>query len=658
MKVKKSMNVIDVMAWVSLSKDLLKGVRINNVYRSSSYWFLKISGRSGKRVLKIDPSRRVHLSLVEPSVKSIDNFTAFLRKHIRNCFIEKLSTPSFERIVYIDIGCYGKKYRLVVELLPRGVALLLHDDRILYATSYLRTRDRVIRPGELYRQPPPPTDPFKQDLGVLKKLLSKGKDLVRGIVIGWNIPGEVAEEVLYRCGLYEVKNAKPSAIADRDLESIYNSLHDLYKESVEGRGYVVRDASGRYVGFTPYNPCLYREVYGFDVVVTSDFNEAVDAYFTFLERVEESFRRERVVKEELDKIDKAISEQERVIEEYVSKSREFRELADYLALNIVSLESIVECISDRRTRFGWESVTECSGVQGFVKDRGVVEISIGGRVIDYDIRLRPRDYINRLYRLSGEYLGKAERAKKALAKLLERKRELEQAVEVARESGLKAVKPRLWFERYHWLVTSDGFLVIAGRDADQNEAIVRKYLEDKDIFMHAEIHGAPVTVIKTRGLKPSDRSLWEAAVLAACYSRGWREVFGYVDVYWVWGEQVSKTPPSGEYLGKGAFMVYGRRNYIRGVELRLAVGVEEVYDEVYGVYQRVIVGPEDLVRERALVYGLIVPNGRGVKEVSRELFKRMSELVGTLAITVDEVMYRIPGSSRVLKVCRGAREIK
>ena len=39
------------------------------------------------------------------------------------------------------------------------------------------------------------------------------------------------------------------------------------------------------------------------------------------------------------------------------------------------------------------------------------------------------------------------------------------AVSVARKA--------LWFEKFHWFVTSENYLVISGRDAQQNEIIVK-----------------------------------------------------------------------------------------------------------------------------------------------------------------------------------------
>ena len=59
-------------------------------------------------------------------------------------------------------------------------------------------------------------------------------------------------------------------------------------------------------------------------------------------------------------------------------------------------------------------------------------------------------------------------------------------------------KPK-WYERFRWFYSSDGFLVLGGRDAETNEEIYAKYLERRDLALHTDAPGAPLTVIKTEG---------------------------------------------------------------------------------------------------------------------------------------------------------------
>lgn len=38
-----------------------------------------------------------------------------------------------------------------------------------------------------------------------------------------------------------------------------------------------------------------------------------------------------------------------------------------------------------------------------------------------------------------------------------------------------------WFEKFNWFVSSENYLVISGRDAQQNELIVKRYMAKGDL---------------------------------------------------------------------------------------------------------------------------------------------------------------------------------
>jgi hypothetical protein len=126
-----------------------------------------------------------------------------------------------------------------------------------------------------------------------------------------------------------------------------------------------------------------------------------------------------------------------------------------------------------------------------------------------------------------------------------------------------------WYHRFRWFFTSDGVLVLGGRDASQNDELVKKYMEGKDTFIHADVHGASVVIIKGA----TDR-MDEAAAFAASYSGAWRSGHFSADVYAVRPDQVSKTPESGEYVSRGSFIVRGERTYFRDVPLGIAIGLQ------------------------------------------------------------------------------------
>jgi len=47
------------------------------------------------------------------------------------------------------------------------------------------------------------------------------------------------------------------------------------------------------------------------------------------------------------------------------------------------------------------------------------------------------------------------------------------------------VRKAAWFERFNWFISSENYLVISGRDAQQNELIVKRYLRKSELSSSA-----------------------------------------------------------------------------------------------------------------------------------------------------------------------------
>ncbi|XP_067847927.1 ribosome quality control complex subunit NEMF-like isoform X2 [Heptranchias perlo] len=138
-----------------------------------------------------------------------------------------------------------------------------------------------------------------------------------------------------------------------------------------------------------------------------------------------------------------------------------------------------------------------------------------------------------------------------------------------------------WFEKFLWFISSENYLVIAGRDQQQNEMIVKRYLKSGDIYVHADLHGATSCVIKNqKGVPIPPRTLTEAGTMAVCYSAAW-DARVITSAWWVYHNQVSKTAPSGEYLTTGSFMIRGKKNYLPPSYLMMGFGFLFKVDEQF-----------------------------------------------------------------------------
>jgi predicted ribosome quality control (RQC) complex YloA/Tae2 family protein len=139
-----------------------------------------------------------------------------------------------------------------------------------------------------------------------------------------------------------------------------------------------------------------------------------------------------------------------------------------------------------------------------------------------------------------------------------------------------------WFEKFHWFITSDNYLVLGGKDAHQNELLVKRYLRPGDAYLHADVFGSTSTILrskrqrgrdgKTKPLPLSEQALREAGSFTICRSSAWTSRM-ITSAWWVEAHQVSKTAPTGEYLTVGSFMVRGKKNFLPPTPLEMGIAI-------------------------------------------------------------------------------------
>jgi predicted ribosome quality control (RQC) complex YloA/Tae2 family protein len=175
------------------------------------------------------------------------------------------------------------------------------------------------------------------------------------------------------------------------------------------------------------------------------------------------------------------------------------------------------------------------------------------------------------------YYELAKQTKQKIAGVEEAIKQTEKEMEKAKKVKKKEVrikKEKQWFEKFHNSRTSEGKLMIGGRNAQQNDIAVSRYMVDNDMFFHADIQGGSVVVLKD-GLDAPEGELQEAAQFAACFSKAWANANAAVDVYAVKKEQLSKHA-SGGFVPTGAFAITGERIWFRSTRLALRIGMGEI----------------------------------------------------------------------------------
>ncbi|MBW3000162.1 DUF814 domain-containing protein [Candidatus Woesearchaeota archaeon] len=215
----------------------------------------------------------------------------------------------------------------------------------------------------------------------------------------------------------------------------------------------------------------------------------------------------------------------------------------------------------------------------------------------------------------------------------EKKRIKEKEKKLELEKKEKAERKLEWYEKFRWFFTSEGFLVIGGRDATTNEIIIKKHAEKDDVVFHTDMSGSPFFVIKTKGKKVSETSLKEVADATCTYSKAWKLGLTTTPTFYVKPEQVTKKAKPGEYLPKGAFMIEGKTNYIHS-EISFAVGITPD--------KRIMGGPLSAVKKNCEKIIRIEPGREKTSAVAKKI---KAEIGGSL----DEIIKAIPAGGCKIK---------
>jgi predicted ribosome quality control (RQC) complex YloA/Tae2 family protein len=647
---KKEFTSFDVVAVVRELKEAIPDSRVSNVYQLDvKTLLLKLHKMNNPPLnLVLEAGRRLHLtsySLEKPSTPPA--FCMALRKYLRESWLTKVEQYEFERVVIFRFKSKEGEIRLIVELFGDGNFILVdRKDTILQALSYKRMRDRNILRGEPFLFAPSTSqNPFK----VNKEELCEGLknfdnvETVRALARFLGIGGVYAEETLLRAS---VEKSKPcSALGDKDFDEMFDTLHNLLSHVTTGKlePHIVLDETNDFVDVVPFKLKGYESLKNQPY---ASFNEALDEFYVKLGAVEKATAGIEVdkLRREAERFKRIIEDQEKTLAEAEGKAELERRIGDLIYAHANELqvlfdkflaclqagkqwkELISEVLTEKET-----GAEPSSFFESFDTKNLIINVCVDGLPFGLTIRKSLFENAAGFYERGKRLKQKLEGARTAMAESREKLSGVEAQIratealettkpfEAMEEIRKSKIKLKTWFEKFHWFISSDGFLVVAGKDAVSNEVLVKKHTEAWDIVFHSDVVGAPFVVVKTESKKPSEQVLKEAAEFAAAFSKGWREGFGSVDVYWVKPEQLSKGGPSGESVGHGAFMVRGERNWLRNVLLKLAVGiiVEDNKTQFIG-------GPVDAVKVKTSVYVLIMPGDLSGKELFKRVLKNLA----------------------------------
>ncbi|NHN48671.1 fibronectin-binding domain-containing protein [Halostella sp. JP-L12] len=695
---KRELTSVDLAALVG-ELGSYEGAKLDKAYLYGDD-FLRLKMRDFDRgrvelLVEVGDVKRAHVAAPEnvPDAPGRPpNFAMMLRNRLSGADFAGVEQFEFDRILQFHFEREDEDTTIIAELFgPGNIAVLDGNDEVVDSLDTVRLKSRTVAPGSQYEFPDTRVNPLDVDYEGFAALMDDSDtDIVRTLATQLNLGGLYAEEVCTRAGV-----EKATDIADateEQYEVVFDALERLRDEmenaELDPRIYVEGD---RYVDVTPFPLSEHEDL---ESESYDTFNAALDEYFHELDRSDDED--DAVTDDspdfagEIEKKERIIEQQEQAIEGFERQAEQERERAELLYERYELVDDVLSTIQDARERdTPWDEIEErfeegaergieaAEAVVGVNGDEGTVTVRLDGTDVELDASEGVEHNADRLYT---EAKRVEEKKEGALAAIEDTREELEEVKERKRqweedgpESGndddedgetedvdwlsrpsIPVRRSEQWFERFRWFYTSDDFLVIGGRDADQNEELVKKYLEPGDLFFHAQAHGGPVTVLKatdpSEAAKDVDipqRSKEEAAQFAVSYSSVWKDGRFAGDAYMVTPDQVSKTPESGEFLEKGGFAIRGDRTYFRDVAAGVAVGI------TCEPSTRVVGGPPSAVRDQAETHVEVEPGQYAQADVGKKLYREFRERFADTSFvrkvaSPDRIQHFLPpGGSRI-----------
>ena len=668
---KRELTSVDLAALVT-ELNRYEGAKVDKVYLYGDD-LLRFKMRDFDRgrvelLVEVGDTKRAHAAdpdRVPDAPGRPPNFAKMLRNRLSGADFAGVEQFEFDRILTFSFERGDEDTQVVAELFGQGNAAVLDETgEVVRSLETVRLKSRTVAPGAQYEFPASRVNPLSVSYDAFARQMDDSDtDVVRTLATQLNLGGLYAEEVCTRAGV-----EKTTAIAeagDEEYRALHDAIDDLRTRLRAGEfDPRVYEDDGAVVDATPF-PLEEHEREGLDSEAADTFNEAVDEYFHRLERAADDDSAEEAASSrpdfeaEIAKQNRIIDQQEGAIEEFEEQAEAERRRAELLYANYDLVDEILSTVRDARERdVSWDEIREtlaAGAEQGIPAAEAVVDVDgaeatvtveLDDTEVTVDVDTGVEKNADRLYTEAKRIEDKKEGALAAI----ENTREELEAVKQRRDAweadddpepddgsedgdrdwlSMESIPIRSseeWYERFRWFHTADGYLVIGGRNAEQNEEIVTKYLDKHDRFFHTQAHGGPVTVVKAAGpSEPSEpvdfpeTTLEEAAQFAVSYSSTWKEGRYAGEAYAVDPDQVSKTPESGEYIEKGSFVVRGDRTYFRNVESEVAVGVQCEGET------RVLGGPPSAVEDRVATAVRLQPGRYAQNDAAKMVYREFKD---------------------------------
>lgn len=542
-----------------LSSALVDGKidKVQQPERDTVLLTVRSKGENHKLLISVGTGRaRIHItkeSLPNPSEPPM--FCMLLRKHLMGAKINSVFQPEYERMLKIELSSrdelgFEANKTLVVELIGRSSNLILVDaeGRIIDCMRRMDfggSADRRMLPGMIYREPPVQSKPLllactAQERGAMIYAADRMRPADKWLMDNFSgVSPLVCRELSYRCG---------------GNYGVLSTMLDAFCESVssgEIAPYILFDGN-KAQDFCFMHIGQYRDAMRCEK--QESFSQALDLFYSGRDKFEQQRRRSselnKTVKTLRDRQQRKLANQCQELKDTESRE-ELRKKAELITANIYRIKK-----GDRVLKCEDYYDESCPEIEIALDPMKAPQQNAAALYREYNKMKAANEHLSVLIKDGEKRLDYLDSVLELIS-TAESDRDLSdiraelistgiiKAGNCKKQNKVKAQSPLCF-------VSDEGFEILVGRSNIQNDELSTKLGRRTDFWLHTQkIHGSHV-LIRCDGEIPPDKTIEQAAVVAAYYSQG-RDA-GKVPVDYTMLKYVKK--PSGAMPGKVIYTDY------------------------------------------------------------------------------------------------------
>ncbi|CAJ0585731.1 unnamed protein product, partial [Mesorhabditis spiculigera] len=618
---KNFFTTIDVIAAVRELQSIV-GMRVHNIYDiNSKTYLIRFKEKDRKAAVLFESGIRIHLTDREwPKNQMPSSFSMKLRKHVKNSRLEAVRQLGVDRVVDLEFTDKEGSLHVIIELYDQGNILLTDAQYTILNILRPRTdKDKDVKlsvkekyPIESARQDFP--FPSLEEITASFEKAKKGDNLRRLLTPHVLFGGSLIDHVLAGAGI--AANAKVDVNVKRDPETISK----IYAALESGKTILEQIQNSTPTGFLTYTEetradgtsvKAYQEYQPYPFAQTTQaphldfptFSLAIDEFYAMIETQKVDQRALAKEKEAIKKLNNVRKDQETRIQGLEEAKKQQELMGERIVLNdklveraLVVMRTLIAAQSDWAVIEQWwqQAVDSGDATAGSITKLDLMNNQFAMRLGDpfdeeappvevrIDISLNAHQNSRKYFVDKKAAAVKQNKTIQASAIAIKNaQQKANQTLEMVRirSDVMKSRKP-FWFEKFVWFISSENYIVVSGRDAQQNELLVKRYLRPGDVYVHADLRGAASVIVRNKNAKNEipPKTLVEASQMAVCCSHAWDSKV-IANAWWVHHDQVSRTAPTGEYLPSGSFMIRGKKNFMPQSQLVLGFALLFKVDE-------------------------------------------------------------------------------